>query len=280
MIKNKRILITGAAGSIGSELLRQLAPDNRVFCLDQNETGLADLLEEHREFDDRDVYGRVGDVRDIEVIRDIFSDFKPQVVFHAAALKHVPINETYPEEAIKTNVLGTLNLIQVVKSWDCVEKFVFISTDKAVSSNSIMGATKRLGEILVKNQGKGFVVIRFANVLGSRGSVIPIWQKQIDENKPLTVTHKDMKRYFMSIEEAIDLVIQAAEIGKGGEIIILDMDKQVNILDMAKEILGKSGKNLEIKMIGARPGETLFETLMFDEEAKIAKKEGKFFIIK
>jgi FlaA1/EpsC-like NDP-sugar epimerase len=280
MIKNKRVLITGAAGSIGSELLRQLAPHNRIFCLDQNETGLADLLEEHREFDDRDVYGRVGDVRDIEVIRDIFSDFKPQVVFHAAALKHVPINETYPEEAIKTNVLGTLNMIQVVKSWDCVEKFVFISTDKAVSSNSIMGATKRLGEILVKNQGKGFVVIRFANVLGSRGSVIPIWQKQIDENKPITVTHKDMKRYFMSIEEAIDLVIQAAEIGKGGEIIILDMDKQVNILDMAKEILGKSGKDLPIKMIGARPGETLFETLMFEEEEKIAKKEGKFFIIK
>lgn len=279
MIKNKRVLITGMAGSIGSELLRQLAPYNKVFGIDQNETALVDLVEEHC-FDKCEVYGRVGDVRDKSILEDVFSDFKPQIVFHAAALKHVPVNETYPDEAIKTNVLGTLNLIQVAKKWECLEKFVFISTDKAVSSNSIMGATKRLGEILVKNQGNRFVVIRFANVLGSRGSVIPIWQKQINENKPITVTHKDMKRYFMSIEEAIELVIKAAETGNGGEIIILDMDKQVNILELAKDILNKSGKDLPINIIGIRPGETMEEKLMFDEEEKIAKKDGKFFIIK
>lgn len=279
-MKNKRILITGASGSIGSELVRQLAPNNKLMCFDINETALVDLVEEMAQFNGYETYGRIGDVRDISVIREIFSDFKPQIVFHAAALKHVPINETYPEEAIKTNVNGTLNLIQVTKSWDCVQKFVYISTDKAVSSNSVMGATKRLGEIMVKNQGKGFVAVRFANVLGSRGSVIPIWQKQIEEGNPVTVTHKDMKRYFMSIEEAVSLVIEAGENGKGGEIYILDMGQEINILDLAKKIINESGRNVDIKMIGTRPGETLSEKLMFEEEEKIAEKSGRFYIIK
>lgn len=279
-MKNKRILITGASGSIGSELVRQLAPNNKLMCFDINETALVDLVEEMAQFKGYKTYGRIGDVRDISVIREIFSDFKPQIVFHAAALKHVPINETYPEEAIKTNVNGTLNLIQVTKSWDCVQKFVYISTDKAVSSNSVMGATKRLGEIMVKNQGKGFVAVRFANVLGSRGSVIPIWQKQIEEGNPVTVTHKDMKRYFMSIEEAVSLVIEAGENGKGGEIYILDMGQEINILDLAKKIINESGRNVDIKMIGTRPGETLSEKLMFEEEEKIAEKSGRFYIIK
>lgn len=278
MIKEKRILVTGAAGTIGSELVKQLSNNNKIFCLDINETGIADLL---GQYDDKWVKGRVGDIRNRSIIRDIYSDFKPQIVFHAAALKHVPINELYPDEAISTNVIGTLNLIEVTKAWDCVEKFVYISTDKVVSSNSIMGATKKLGEIMVKNQGKGFIAVRFANVLGSRGSVIPIWQKQINQGLPLTVTDERMTRYFMTVEEAIELVIEAGETGDGGEIMILDMKDQVNILDLAKNILRQSGQDeTKIKIIGIRPGETLSEELMTEEEKKVAIKKGKFFIIK
>lgn len=277
-MKNKRILVTGAAGTIGSELVRQLSEKNKIFCLDNNETGVADLL---GQYDSKEVYGRVGDIRNRAIIRDIFSDFKPQIVFHAAALKHVPINELYPDEAISTNVIGTLNLIEVTKSWDCVEKFVYISTDKVVSSNSIMGATKKLGEIMVKNQGKGFIAVRFANVLGSRGSVIPIWQKQLDQGLPLTVTDERMTRYFMTIEEAIELVIEAGETGEGGEIMILDMKEQVNILELAKQILKQKGLDEDnIKMIGIRPGETLGENLMTKDEKDIVEKKGKFFVIR
>lgn len=274
MIKNKRIIITGGAGSIGSELVRQLYKDNKIFILDINETALFDLMSE------LGVYGRIGDIRDEATIHDVFSDFKPQIVYHCAALKHVTPNELYPEEAVKTNILGTLNLIKEAKNWECLEKFVFISSDKAVQSNSIMGATKRCAEIMVKNQGKGFVVVRFGNVLGSRGSIIPIFQKQIDQGKPLTVTDGKAKRFFMSIEQSCELVIKAGEIGQGGEIIILDMGEQINILDLAKRIIKESGKDIGIEMIGLRKGETLEEKLMFDEEQKIAIKQGNYFIIK
>src|SRR3989304_7389381 len=167
-MKDKRILITGMAGSIANEMTSALAKNNKIFGIDINETGVFEIMNE------LGVYGRIGDIRDKSVIEDIFSDFKPQIVIHAAALKHVTPNELYPEEAIKTNILGTLNLIQEAKNWECLEKFVFISTDKAVQSNSIMGATKRCAEIMVKNQGRGFVAGRLGNVLGSRGSVIPI----------------------------------------------------------------------------------------------------------
>lgn len=270
---NKRILIIGSAGSIGSELTRQLSSKNKVFALDNNESGLFDIMQE------TGCYGRVGDIRNKDTIHDVFSDFKPQVIFHAGAYKHVPLMEKYPQEAIDVNVYGTLNLINESKKWECVEKFVFISSDKAVSSNSLMGATKRLGEILVKNQGKGFVAVRFANVLGSRGSVIPIWQKQIQKGEPITITDPKMERYFMTIEEAVSLVIEAGQNGKGGEIFILDMGQPVNILNLAKDILKKSGKDIEIKEIGMREGETLTESLMFEEEKIKAIKKDKFYII-
>lgn len=279
MIKNKRILITGGAGSIGSELVRQLAPGNKIFILDQDETGAFDLREELMQ-EGHWAHSRTGDVRDPAVVRDVFEDFKPQIVFHAAALKHVSPNEEYPLEAIRTNAIGTYNVMAEAKRWECLEKFVFISTDKVIHSNSIMGATKRLGEIMVKNQGKGFLAVRFGNVLGSRGSVIPLWQNQINRGKSITITDKRMTRYFMTIPEAVELVIEAAEKGKGGEIFILDMGKQVNILDLAKDILAQSRSQVGIKIIGLRPGETLDEKLMTLEEEKVAIKRGKFFVIK
>jgi len=278
MIKNKRILITGGAGSIGSELVRQLAPQNKIFILDQNETGAFDLREELKQ-DGYWVHSRTGDIRDPKVLSDVFEDFKPQYVFHAAALKHVTPNEEYPIEAIQTNIIGTYNVMSESKRWECLEKFVFISTDKVINGHSIMGATKRVGEIMVRNQGKGFIAVRFGNVLGSRGSVIPLWQNQINRGKPITITDERMTRFFMTIPEAVNLVISAAEDGEGGEIYILDMGKQVNVLELAKEVLKKSGSG-EIKMIGLRPGETLDEKLMTLEEEQIAIKKDNFYIIK
>ena len=278
IIKNKRILITGGAGSIGSEIVRQLAPGNKIFILDQNETGTFDLAEELKQ-DGYWVEARVGDIRDKATVQDLFEDFKPQYIFHAAAYKHVTPMETYPLEAIQTNILGTYNIMSEAKRWECLEKFVYISTDKVVNGRSIMGATKKVGEIMVRNQGKKFIVVRFGNVLGSRGSLIPLWQNQINRGKPITVTDRRMTRYFMTIPEAVYLVIKAAEQGKGGEIFILDMGKQVNILNLAHEVLEKAGGG-KIKMIGLRPGETLDEKLMTLEEEKVAIKKNNFYIIK
>ena len=279
MIKNKRILVTGGAGSIGSELVRQLAVNNKVFILDQNETGAFDLREELK-LEGHWVHSRTGDIRDKSTIADVFEDFKPQYVFHAGALKHVTPGEEYPEEMVKTNIIGTLNLIQEAKRWECLEKFVFISTDKVVNAKCIMGITKLCAESIVRRMGKGFVAVRFGNVLGSRGSVIPIWQSQIEKGKPLTVTDERMKRYMMTIPEAVNLVIQAGIKGRGGECFILDMGEQVNVLDLAQEILNKSSKKTGIKMIGMRTGETLEEKLMTEEEEKVAVKEGNFYVIK
>src|SRR3990167_5071258 len=276
-ITGKRILITGGVGSIGEELTRQLCLKNKVYIVDQNETGVVDLTEELK-LKGHWVEGRVGNIKDMETVRDVFSDFKPQYVFHAAALKHVSPAESFPLEYIKTNILGTYNLIHTARNWECTEKFVFISTDKVIHGNSIMGATKRVGEIMTVNQGKGFMAVRFGNVLGSRGSVIPLWQASINRGEPLNVTHKDMTRFFMTIPEAVELVIEAAEIGKPGSIMIMDMGQPVNILELAKEIIKDSGKDVGIRMIGTRPGETLDEKLMTIEEEKYAKKVGKFWI--
>ena len=279
MIKGKRILVTGGAGSIGSELVRQLAVNNKVFILDFNETDTFDLYEElHHE--GHWVHYRVGDVRNLDTVKDVFSDFKPQYVFHAAAYKHVTPMEIYPEEAVQTNIIGTLNVLKTARNLECVEKFVYISTDKVIHANSVMGATKKVGEIMVKNSGKGFVAVRFGNVLGSRGSVIPFWQNQINRGKDITVTDERMERYFMSIDEACSLVIKAGEKGNGGETIVLDMGKRVNVLELAKEVINKSGRDVGIKMIGIRPGETIDEKLMTKEEEESAVKDGNFWILR
>jgi FlaA1/EpsC-like NDP-sugar epimerase len=280
MIKNKRILVTGGSGSIGSELVRQLAPNNKIFILDINETATFDLRTELKQ-KGYWVHSRNGDVKDASTVADVFEDFKPQIVFHAAALKHVTPCEEYPLEAIQTNILGTYNVMSEAKNWECLEKFVFISTDKVVNANCIMGITKLCAEGLIKRAGKEFVAVRFGNVMGSRGSVIPIWQKQFDNGEPITVTDEKMERYMMTIPDACELVIKAAEMGKDGEVFILQMGQKVNVLELATEIVKKSGSKNEIKVIGKRPGETLDEKLMTHEELSRARltEDNRFWII-
>lgn len=269
ILRSKRILITGVAGSIGSELCRQLYKTNKIFGIDLNESGLHDLMGE------LEINGRVGDIRDKETIHDVFSDWKPQIVFHAAALKHVDFCEKYPEECTKTNVNGTENLLTESRKWECVEKFVFISTDK-VNGNSVMGATKKLGEIMTKNLG--YTVVRFGNVIGSRGSLFTIWDRQIEKGDPITVTDTKMERYFMSLSDACELVIKAAETSYG--LIALDMGKLVNIYALAKIYVStKKMPNYPIKITGIRAGEVLEERLMSEEEEKRAIKKDKFFLI-
>lgn len=269
-MKDKKILITGGAGSIGSELARQLNKDNTVFILDLNETALFDLIEAE------DMLGIVGSVCDFSTIEQVFKEFKPDLVFHCAALKHVTPSAWTPRIYVDTNIGGTLNVLEFAKKYGA--KMINISTDKVVNPESIMGATKKVAEIAVKNEKE--ISVRFGNVIGSRGSVLPIWNEQMKQGKPLTVTDPDMERYFMDIPEACELLIEAAEVGKGGQILIMDMGKSVNILELAKEIIKQKKYELEEpKIIGKRPGENLSETLMTESEEENAAKEGKFYII-
>jgi FlaA1/EpsC-like NDP-sugar epimerase len=271
-IKNKRILIAGGAGSIGSELVRQLAPNNKIFILDiaENAYGLSQELDKYW------VKPRIGDIRSKDTISDLFEDFKPQIVINAAAYKEVPPLEKYPKESIDTNVLGNYNLMHEAQRWECLEKYIYISTDKAVNPTSVMGASKRLCEIMVRNAG--FTVVRFGNVMGSRGSLLPIWQKQHDQGLPLTVTDSRMTRYFMTIPEACSLVIKAIQESRGGEIYIMKMGQKYNILDLAQEIIKTT--NQKIKVIGIRPGESLTEDLMSEEEKKQVIETNNFYVIK
>ena len=276
-MKDYRILITGAAGSIGSELARQLVKKKpeRLLLLDQDETGIFNIsqeLEGSTPF--------VADITNRERIEEIFEQYRPDFVFHAAAYKHVPLMEAQVIEAVRNNIFGTLNVVNAAVKYD-VKKFVFISTDKAVNPSSIMGATKRVGEMICQCQnattGTRFVSVRFGNVLDSRGSVLPTWRKLIAEGKPIMVTHPKMERYFMTIENAVKLVIEAVNIGKGGEIFVFDMGKPKNILKLAKEIVKESGKKVEIVIGEPRPGEKLSEELLTGNE--IATKHKKIFII-
>lgn len=272
-LQNKRILCFGGAGSIGSELVRQLSKENKVYVVDINESGVFDVIDE---IGKDTVWGRVGDIRDYKTVVDIFQDFKPQIVFNAAAYKHVPLMQYTPLEAIQTNVLGHQNILHAAKTWECVEKLVFISTDKSVSSESVMGGTKRLGEVLTINQG--YTVVRFGNVMGSRGSLTTIWQRQLDRGDPITVTDPSMERYMMTIPEAVELILEAATYSKGGEIYVMDMGKKHNILKLAEEIVKTTGG--EIKITGIRQGETLTENIMSLDEERRSIKSGKFYIIK
>lgn len=284
-LKNKRVLVTGGGGSIGSELVRQLAEKNKVFILDTNETAAFDLTEELKQ-KGKWVHCRIGDIRDKETVHDVFSDFKPEVVFHAAAYKHVTPMEWYPEEAVSVNIQGTLNIVREAKKWESLEKFVYISTDKVVNAKSVMGASKLMAEIIVRNQDERFVAVRFGNVMGSRGSVVPIWQGQMERGEALTVTDEKAERYMMSIPQAVGLIIEAGEKGTDGEIYILDMGKRINVLKFAQEIVANSGYMHDkpgkqpITIIGLRPGETLTEELMTAEEQSRAIKTGNFWVIK
>lgn len=283
LLKDKTILVTGAAGSIGSEICRQLAhfPIKKLICLDAAETPMHDLrLELEEKYKELDFVPIIGDVRNPDRVDYVFRNWHPQVVFHAAAYKHVPLMEENPCEAVRTNVFGTRVIADAAVSYG-VEKFVMISTDKAVNPTNIMGCSKRLAEIYVQSLSvaisKGalagntkFITTRFGNVLGSNGSVIPRFCDQIAKGGPVTVTHPDIIRYFMTIPEACRLVLEAGTMGKGGEIFIFDMGEPVKIADLAKRMIELSGlqvdKDIEIKYTGLRPGEKLYEELLSNKE--------------
>ena len=279
-LRDKRILILGGAGSIGSALARYIArfKPQRLVILDQDETGLFEVYEDIKSVCNADFV--IDSIKDYDALQQAFFSVSPHLVFHVAAYKHVVLMERYPEEAVKTNVEGTKNAINAAINTG-VQKFIFISSDKAVYPVSVMGNTKLEGEEMCLNaNGKTkFIVVRFGNVMPSQGSVIPIWNKQISENRPLTVTHPKMKRFFMGIYEAVNLILQAARLGKGGEIFILDMGKQIFIEDLAKMMIRISGKDLGIAYTKPGLGEKFKERLMTRDEGSRAKKTGNLYVI-
>jgi FlaA1/EpsC-like NDP-sugar epimerase len=273
-IQDKKVLITGAGGSIGSELAKsilQFNPKTLIVC-DIDETDIFHLVN-NLEFAKKEIIPVIGDIKDESKMGSVFEKFSPQIVIHSAAYKQVPILEFHPEEAVKTNIEGTKILAELSLKHN-VEEFVFISTDKAINPTSVMGATKRVGEKLLKilnqkNKTK-FVSVRFGNVLGSRGSVIPLFKEQIKKGGPVNVTHPEMKRYFMSTSEAVLLVLEASAVGQGGEVFVLDMGEPIKILDLAKEMIKLSGyePDVDIPIVFSqiRPGEKLFEEILSAEE--------------
>lgn len=269
-------MVTGGGGSIGSELCRQIAEHRpkQLIIFDIYENNAYDIQQELvRKHPELDLVVLIGSVRDENRIDSIFEQYHPEIIYHAAAHKHVPLMEDSPNEAIKNNVLGTYNMVKMADKWN-VKRFVQISTDKAVNPTNIMGASKRICEMIIQTYNKEsnteYVAVRFGNVLGSNGSVIPLFKKQIAEGGPVTVTHPEIIRYFMTIPEAVSLVLQAGAYAKGGEIFVLDMGDPVKILDLAKNMIRLSGykvdQDIKIEFTGLRPGEKLFEELLMDEE--------------
>ena len=275
-ISGKTVLVTGGGGSIGSELCRQIAKvaPRRIVVFDMYENDAymlrQDLL---RQYNDIDVIVEIGNVCDVARVDEIFTKYHPAVVFHAAAHKHVPLMEICPREAVQNNVFGTLNVVRAADEYN-VSRFIFISTDKAVNPTSVMGATKRMGEMVMQYYARTskttFAAVRFGNVLGSNGSVIPLFKRQIASGGPVTVTHPDIERFFMTIPEASRLVITAGGMAHGGEIFILDMGEPVKILDLAKNLIRLSGaQNIKIEFTGLRDGEKMYEELLMDEESTL-----------
>lgn len=275
-VAGKVIMVTGGGGSIGSELCRQIASHNpkQLVLVDIYENSTYDIQQELRNsFPRLNLVVLIASVRNTKRMDMIFEKYKPDIVYHAAAHKHVPLMEDSPNEAVKNNVLGTWKVVQAADKWK-VKRFVMISTDKAVNPTNIMGATKRICEMIIQTYDKHsdteFVAVRFGNVLGSNGSVIPLFKKQIEAGGPVTVTHPDIIRYFMTIPEAVSLVLQAGAYAKGGEIFVLDMGEPVKILDLAKNLIRLSGHKLgddiKIEFTGLRPGEKLYEEMLMDEE--------------
>ncbi|WP_397364220.1 polysaccharide biosynthesis protein [Olleya sp. R77988] len=295
-IFNKCILVTGGAGSIGSEIARQIAnyKPSKLLILDQAESPLYNIqLELKHDFPELSFEAIIADVRKVDVLEEIFKTHKPQVVYHAAAYKHVPLMESHPSEAILANVLGSKNVADLSLRFKA-EKFVMVSTDKAVNPSNVMGASKRIAEIYVQALQKKamsksksnthFVTTRFGNVLGSNGSVVPLFKRQIEEGGPLTITHPDIIRYFMTIPEACQLVLEAGAMGNGGEIFIFDMGEAVKIIDLAKKIIRLAGftpyKEIDIKVVGLRPGEKLYEELLSDKSTTLPTYNDKIMIAK
>ncbi|WBX74153.1 nucleoside-diphosphate sugar epimerase/dehydratase [Tenacibaculum pacificus] len=290
-VNDKVILVTGAAGSIGSEISRQLSlyKHKHLVLIDQAESALYDLQQELLQENRKNITFIVADVRDEKRISEIFKQHKPQKVFHAAAYKHVPLMETSPYEAVKINIAGTKNIADLSIKYN-VERFVMVSTDKAVNPTNVMGATKRVAEMYIsclshsENHTTKFTITRFGNVLGSNGSVIPLFKRQIENGGPLTVTHKDITRYFMTIPEACCLVLEAGTMGNGGEIYIFDMGNSVKIYEIAKRMIHLSGLNfpedIDIKITGLRPGEKLYEELLANGENTTPTYREKIMIAK
>ena len=284
-IQDKIVFVTGGGGSIGSELINQIAKYNpkKIINIEINENASYLMeLELKRKYPYLDYKTEIASVRDLDKLDMLFNKYKPEILFHAAAHKHVPLMENNPEEAIKNNIFGTKNVAECCLKYK-LESVVLISTDKAVNPTNVMGATKRVCEMIFqkyseKDSNTKFMAVRFGNVLGSNGSVIPIFSKLIEEGKNLTLTHKDIIRYFMTIPEAAQLVIEAATIGKGGEILILDMGEPVKIYDLAKNMIKLSGSNVGIDIIGLRPGEKLFEELLYDINSSEKTSNNKIFI--
>ncbi len=283
-LSNKTVMVTGAAGSIGSEIVRQLShyPCKELILIDQAESALYDLQQELKQKNVINFTPIVADIRDFERMKVIFEETRPTILFHAAAYKHVPLMESNPTEAVKINVLGTRNLANLSMKFE-IEKFVLVSTDKAVNPTNVMGATKRVAEMylkcLQKDSKTKFITTRFGNVLGSNGSVIPLFKKQINQGGPLTVTHPEVTRFFMTIPEASQLVIEAATMGDGGEIFIFDMGESVKIVDLAKKMITLSGlnypKDIKIEFVGLRPGEKLYEELLATDEGTLPTHHKK-----
>jgi FlaA1/EpsC-like NDP-sugar epimerase len=277
ILADKVVVVTGAAGSIGSELCRQILRFNPrlVLALDNNETGLYELDLELNRNGQSPLHLMIADVSDWRKINWVFERYKPQVVFHAAAYKHVPLVEAHPEEAVRVNMLGTI-IVSEAAHEHCAERFVFISTDKAVKPGNVMGASKRIGELWMESMSERsdtiFTAVRFGNVIGSRGSVLPTFKWQIESGGPVTVTHPEMYRYFLSIPEAVNLVLQAASFSQGGDIFMLEMGEEVSILSLAQRMIRLKGlrvqKDIGIEFIGVRPGEKLHEELAYTGERK------------
>lgn len=289
-LENEVVIVTGGGGSIGSELCRQICKfkPSHLLILDNYENNAFDLEQElHYKYPQQKVSIIIANVRDNDRLERIFSEFQPSVIFHAAAHKHVPLMETNPEEAVKNNVLGTYNVAQCAHKHKA-KRFVLISTDKAVNPTNVMGATKRIAEMIIQSinsqSATEFSAVRFGNVLGSNGSVIPTFKKQISQGGPVTVTHPDITRYFMTIPEAARLVLQAGAIAEGGEIFVLDMGEPVKIIDLAKQLIKLSGYepnvDIKIEITGLRPGEKLYEELLLAEEGIIASSHEEIYTAK
>lgn len=294
-LNNKTILITGAAGSIGSEITRQifLFQPKKIIILDQAETPLHNLRLELKNANSNIIIQNVlADIRDIDSLENIFKTYKPDIVYHAAAYKHVPIIEDNPVQAVYTNIIGTKNLADLSLKYN-VERFVLISTDKAVNPSNVMGASKRIAEkyiqslnFKIKNEQfdncTKYIITRFGNVLGSNGSIVPLFTKQINEGGPITITHHEIIRYFMTIPEACQLVLEAGTMGNGGEIFIFDMGEPVKIVDLANKMIKLAGKipdkDIKIEIIGLRPGEKLFEELLTDSSKTLSTHNEKILI--
>jgi len=290
MLYGKRVLITGAGGSIGSELVQQCLAfgPSEIICLDNNEEKIFDIMTLSTTSKSNTIIKPVlGNINEKNQLEKVFNENRPQIVFHAAAYKHVPIQETHPWTAVRTNVGGTLGMLELTDKYHA-EKFVLVSTDKAVNPVNVMGATKRLAEILIQsmnvNSDTEFLAVRFGNVMGSSGSAIPIFEKQIQNGGPVTITHPEMTRYFMSIQEASQLILQSGAIGKGGEIILLEMGKPIKIDQLARDLIKLSGlkPDIDIPVVysGLRPGEKLYEELQSLDEKLISTSHKKIMILK